>query len=383
MDLRGERRTAVVASRRVVFKHAGSIEIGSSNLIILTHDLVVEARNASDASLPHIFAFKPKDAPSNAGLKERETGRTGEAAGNVTIVVLGSIQGPGKLSVDLRGQKGGKGADGLQPPPNEAVGASAVNKAKELNWSFRKPTEAELIILQDNFAKELAAAKGNPDKTKKIQAYLTDFNQCVRSAAPCKFMLCDDQGWDPDGHDGPQGEKAGTGGKGGLSGASGKLSVYYLDAGSGQLISEIGSRLVWSDGNSIQNKQPRRERSEGGPPGEPGVGGPGGQGLPGDAVGACRAGKNGERGPSGEKVAGGEQGDEGEHGQAAIVDTGACGCGIARLPFSGCTSKFGSRFWQFLHRTGGIGLPALGPGRPSLSTPTGWRPPRSTSCLRS
>src|SRR5260370_970106 len=116
--LRGERRTAVVASRGVVFKHAGSIEIGSSNLIILTHDLVVEARNASDASLPHIFAFKPKDAPSNAGLKERETGRTGEAAGNVTIVVLGSIQGPGKLSVDLRGQKGGKGADRLQPPPN-------------------------------------------------------------------------------------------------------------------------------------------------------------------------------------------------------------------------------------------------------------------------
>jgi hypothetical protein len=139
IDIRNYRGDAVIAAREVVFDNFSSIRIGNKNLFVVASTLQL----ASGKDGIPIYAYAPDDVPSELGLEPGAEGRNGAPAGNVTIVVLDDTKGEGSLTLDLKGQRGGKGSRGLQPAPRLQA-ASLPPAAGRPKWSFRKPEDAEL-----------------------------------------------------------------------------------------------------------------------------------------------------------------------------------------------------------------------------------------------
>jgi hypothetical protein len=119
-----------ISAKRVVLHSDAYLKIGTRNLVIAAYELVIEPG-------ARVEAF-----PRNARLGHSAGSiADGAAAGDVSIVVLGSVTGSGSLMVDLAGEDGRQGQQGAPgggltprvttiPPDN---GASEVLTDKSSN----------------------------------------------------------------------------------------------------------------------------------------------------------------------------------------------------------------------------------------------------------
>ena len=310
LDITKFQHTAVIAANDLTFDETSSIKIGNSNLVIIAFNLhVINAHSLG----PKIFAYDVEDVPSNDGLGHGKQGRDGLPAGNLTIVLLGNYFDDGNLILDLRGQRGGPGARGLQPPPRPPADNLDQSPGRP-KWSFRNPNPSEIKKYQKEFARLLSDADV-PEQTKQeLRNNDLKFQRCISTGVGCVRPSCDDPDWPQlaKGQDGEPGANGETGGQGGRAGDSGLLRVFYR-GGDNHLLDALRMHLVWANGSPITTAPPRRERSAGGPGGEAGLGGAGGLGRPADPFGACENGKPGKRGASGGAGSPGSQGEQELH----------------------------------------------------------------------
>jgi hypothetical protein len=313
LDLRSFSKTAVIAAREVVFDESSFIRLGSKDLVILTDTLQL----IGAASRPQIYAYRPDDVPSNEGLDPGSQGRAGANAGSVTIVVMSNIKGGGLLKIDLSGQRGGKGARGLQPDPQPQAKSREPVPGRP-KWSYRKPEDSELQTFSEFVATQLV----KPDVDGKTKAILktneTELLGCRGSQVTCRLILCDERDWGDfaRGRSGERGLNGKQGGKGGKAGDPGILKTYFEGANS-ELRKLLLTRLLWPNDVPIDRPPPPQLVGEGGDPGRPGLGGAGGQGLVGDPFGVCQSGAAGESGALGDDGSGGDRGSEAKQGAAS------------------------------------------------------------------
>jgi len=313
-DIRDFKGDAVIAARAVIFDNASSLGIGSKNLFIITNSLQL----VNDKEQPQIYAYASDDVSSDVGLAPKSAGRPGGAAGNVTIFVFGEVKGDGLLRIDLRGQRGGKGARGQQPLPRPRV-ADRPLLAGRPKWSFRPPHPNEL----QEFDKKVGELRDQQidDETKKLlKDNQTALDSCSQPHSNCKLILCDETGWEAyaKGPTGEQGDAGQDGGVGGAAGKPGVLKIYFL-RDQPALKNLLATKVRWWQGGSIDHGPPQQLRGEGGEPSAAGLGGIGGQGLPGDPFGVCQAGARGDPGLEGPPGKKGSEGPVPPQGAAASL----------------------------------------------------------------
>jgi len=102
----------------IVFPPDAQILIGRSKLFILAHNLILNGN-------VQLRGFDR--GPRTKG--EVGSGAPGWNAGNVSIFVLGSIQGTGKVTVDLRGEDGDTGQVGEAGQPETTRPSEGVAPA--------------------------------------------------------------------------------------------------------------------------------------------------------------------------------------------------------------------------------------------------------------
>ncbi|MCP3387730.1 collagen-like protein [Bradyrhizobium sp. CCGB12] len=314
-DIREFKGDAVIAAREVVFDNTSSLRIGSKHLFIMTNSLQL----AGDKEQPQIYAYGPDDVPSDVGLDPKTPGLNGADAGSVTIVVLGDVKGDGLLRVDLRGQRGGKGAHGEQPParPRAADRRSLAGRPK---WSFRPPRREELDEFNKKVAEQLRDPKMDDETKQLLKQNQVAFASCTDPQTSCKLILCDEPNWGTNarGEPGTQGEDGRDGSPGGKAGQPGSLKIYFLKSQS-TLQKALASKVRWWQGETIDHAPPLQRKGEGGDPSAPGSPGAGGLGLPSDPFGVCGAGATGTTGEQGRPGNKGKDGPDPSPGKPASL----------------------------------------------------------------
>lgn len=314
-DVRDFKGDAIIAAREVVFDNTSSLRIGSKNLFIMTNSLQL----VNDKEHPQIYAYAPDDVPSDIGLDPKTPGLKGSDAGSVTIVVLGEVKGDGLLRVDLRGQRGGKGAHGEQPPTRSRA-SDRQSLAGRPKWSFRSPRKDEL----DDFNKKVAEQLRDPkidDETKQLlKENQAAFASCSGAQATCKLILCDEPDWGNSarGEPGAQGEDGQDGSPGGKAGQPGSLKLYFLKS-QPTLQKSLATKVRWWQGETIDHDPPLQLKAEGGDPSASGLPGAGGLGLPSDPFGVCGAGATGITGKQGLPGKKGKDGPDPSPGKPASL----------------------------------------------------------------
>jgi hypothetical protein len=308
----------ILAAKSVRLSAKSVINIGSTSLVIIASDLEIEP----DAS---VVSFLPDDVPSNAGLSYGKGGRPGGDSGSLRIIVLNSINGSGKASIDLRGQQGGQGAPGAKPAPRPSADDKQIIAGRP-QWVFRQLTDDELKRVEAELDVErpyLMASEGGAQVDHLSSASLA---RCEKNPVTCVAIVCaeDLKGWAAAaaGPPGDQGERGGKGGQGGDSGSAGTLSIFYLPTGS--LTDEtVDNHFEWVDHIAISSAPPSRPGGESGEGGKGGAGGAGGRGLAADPFGAC---------PSGVAGNTGSEGLAGEPGGSGRSSVGKAGTSIHLSP---------------------------------------------------
>jgi hypothetical protein len=313
-DLSHLEHTGVIAARKVTLAAGSEILIGNKNLVIIAQDLEI----GGGPSPARITAYRDKDVPTVATSYPGEKGAPGQKGGTLTLVVLGKIKDDQKLIVDLRGQTGGPGAAGTQPPPKGPAADKGAMPGRP-RWSFRTPEPWEIEKFRSQFKIEIEKAADASKKLLEDNAHA--FEGCLTGKISCLLPLCDEADWEKTavGLRGENGAPGQTGGPGGDAGSPGQLTVYHL--GDENFESQLRRAVVWPENRTIDSKQPARLGGAGGPAGKPGDGGPGGLGLSGDAFGACKAGEAGSSGLAGENADDASRGKESIEGDAATILT--------------------------------------------------------------
>jgi hypothetical protein len=328
LDLRGIRHTAVIAARRVVFDAQSAIELGTTNLLIVTSEIQVKALPGQSAA---IFAYRPEDIPP--APTNDTTGKNGSPAGKVTIVVLSKFVDGLPLVIDVRGQHGGEGPKGRQPSPQ-----GQTEDRKDVNgrplWTFGERSGDQLRARINSIGKIFLCQKIFDDECRKkeIDGNLSDeyisklekmkafLEGCAEKKGRCNLEYCIDTDWDEvgQGQKGQPGLHGERGGKGGGPGDPGRLAIYRLMPNSDS-DEQFASHFHWIDGHAVDHAPPSAMPGNGGPGGDGGEGAPAGRGLKADPLGLCRAGNAGQSGQRGPPGGPGPDGDNKKPGEAATV----------------------------------------------------------------
>jgi hypothetical protein len=307
LDLRNIRYTGVIAARKVIFDDHTSVVIGSSNLVIIAEELVIE--DTPDVERASILAYSPDDLPPQTRTAPGSSGVDGLSAGSVTIIILGRTEGSGRLIIDLRGQQGGTGVDGSQhdPPPQAADRLPSPGRPR---WSYRTPHSSELHSFQELVVRSLARSDLDDESKDRIRQTGSSLAACASDSGLCKLLLCDEENWaiESRGNTGEKGGDGGDGGKGGRPGNAGQLEIYSLDT---QAVKT--NYFQWLGGHRVDSVPPKGLVGDGGQPGRGASGGLGGLGLAGDPFGICPRGLAGENGPPGNPGRKGSPGDPERH----------------------------------------------------------------------
>jgi hypothetical protein len=306
-----DRHIALIAAEQVTFARGSSLELGSTTLVVAAASVVVEP----DAS---IVAFEPGDVPSNAGLAFSSKGVQGGKSGDLRIVLLNSISGTGKVSVDLRGQQGGQGAPGEVYRPRPPSGDAPALEGRP-RWEFRPLGPDEIKHIEDEFTRERPFLIGSPRTLPTAILSAQTLQTCHAKSGSCVAVVCaEDLGsWanDSRGRAGETGDKGGNGGAGGHSGTPGSFTLFYL-AGTALKSDDIALKFAWVDGSEIALAPKPQKGGQPGEGGKGGSGGAGGRGLAADPLGACPSGVSGEPGHDGPP---GKTGDPGEETQGVAA----------------------------------------------------------------
>jgi hypothetical protein len=328
LDLRGIRHTAVIVAKKVIFDQLSAVELGRTNLLVLTVDIQVTASPTHGAA---IFAYRPGEAP--ARRTGTATAADGLSAGKMTLVVLGKfVDGP-PLILDLRGQRGGEGAKGVQPNPRDPrPNLERLNGSPSWTFGERSPAQIDKRIASiekilecqkianEQCKKEKLDDKLPPNSVSQLEQLKNSLQQCKDQKGHCSLEYCLQTTWNSDGKgfDGLPGLSGEPGAKGGSPGDAGRLAVYRL-ASNAETNVQFASHLRWLDSASVDHPPPAAAPGNGGQGGDGGQGGPGGLGYRADPLGLCPTGDAGSPGALGLPGPPGADGDGKDPGPAATI----------------------------------------------------------------
>jgi hypothetical protein len=275
--------TILVAAKTIELDGA-EIEIGRHTLVLVANDIVVH-------STATIRAFARRTAGAPAPTYPNGSGFEGLDAGDVHLLVFGSVSGT--LTVELAGEDGGPGAPGQY---GKDAATDQIHKPQESDGvgTIRPISLQELQVRRDSYKNPSRQVREQQDNVISICGNRCLITECTHTASAGEkgtnaITLPADQA---------------NGKPGGKGGAAGRLFIY-------------ARRGHWTNvrGGIVFDPSIHARGGRGGLAGHPGRGSPGGKRLPTgplDPFGICTRGSDGPAGDDGLPASEGQDGADGQ-----------------------------------------------------------------------